>query len=105
MSDADKPFIAYRRGRWSTKVVPRNAAGWRAILMWLLALAPIVGLFIWYVGKHPGGQAFWVAQALYLLAMIGWGVALYRWTIARAEIVDLDERMAIKRDRDRNRRR
>jgi hypothetical protein len=105
MSRSEKPFVAYRSGRWNLKIVPRNAAGWRALIVWMLALAPITGLFLWFASAEPEGARLWVGLAAYLAAMMIWGLGMMRWMMARSEIVDLEDLLAFKRERDKARRR
>ena len=105
MSQKDRPFIAYRSGRWSLKIVPRNAAGWRALIVWMLALAPITGLFLWFAQSEPQGVRLWAGLAAYLVAMMIWGLGMMRWMLARSETVDLEDLLAFKREQDRTKRR
>ncbi len=101
MRDEDKPFIFYRTGKWSFKIAPRNAAGVRATLCWVLALAPIVGLFIWALSTAPNDGIMKLYIVIYGAAMLAWSFAMFRWTKARSEIVDFDELIRLKRELDR----
>lgn len=105
MSIKEKPFVAYRSGRWSLKIMPRTAAGWRALIIWMVALAPITGLFLWFAAGEPEGVRLWVGLAAYLAVMMIWGLGMMRWMYARSEIVDLDDLLAFKRDQDKAKRR
>jgi hypothetical protein len=98
--DEDKPFICYRQGRWGMKIVPRNAAGWRAVIIWVFALMVISVPFVFAMGKQPTGILSLVSLLLYAVAISIWSFALVRWTKQRSEIVDLDELLKIKRERD-----
>jgi Flp pilus assembly protein TadB len=100
MREEDKPFVCYQRGRWSFKIAPRNAAGVRASIVWMLALAPIIGLFVWAMNVAQSSTHIVTYTALYLAAMLVWAVSMIRWMKARSEIVDLEELMQIKRERD-----
>lgn len=100
MSKRDMPFVAYRQGRWSLKIMPRNAAGWRTLIVWMLALAPITGLFLWFASGEPEGVPLWTGLAAYLVAMMVWGLGMMRWMLARSEIVDLEDLLAFKRAQD-----
>jgi hypothetical protein len=99
MEDADKPFVCYKDG-WSLKIVPRAAAGWWALLAWMLALAPICALFIFAMSREPSGPLIALYIAAYLIALALWSVAMIRWMKARSEIVDVAELMKLKRERD-----
>lgn len=100
MREEDKPFICYRKGRWSFQIAPRNAAGVRASLFWMLALLPIMGLFFWALDRAPNDETMWLYTAIYVGAMLVWSIAMIRWMKARSEMVDMAELMAIKRERD-----
>lgn len=105
MRDEDKPFIWYKKGKWSFEIAPRNAAGWMATGAWLLGLAPIVGTFIWALSEAETDPVRTLIICLYIAAMLGWVVAMARWMKPRCEIVDLQELLQIKRERDAERRR
>ena len=101
MSEEDKPFIYYKTGRWSFKIAPRNAAGLRASIFWVLALAPIAGLFIWAINRAQTDVVRALYIGLYIAAMLLWSMAMLRWMKARSEIVDFNELLQIKREQDR----
>ncbi len=105
MAEKDKPFIAYRSGRWGLSIVPRNAAGWRALVVWMLPLVPITALFVWFESTHPEREIFWAGLAAYLVVMIIWSLGLIRWTLSRSETVDMDDFLAFKRDQEKDKRR
>lgn len=100
MRDEDKPFIYYRQGRWGMKIVPRNAAGWKAVIVWVFVLMAISVPFAWAMDNQPTGILSLVSLLLYTAAISIWALALVRWTKPRSEIVDLDELLKIKRERD-----
>lgn len=100
MRDEDKPFICYQKGKWSFQIAPRNAAGWRAIAFWMLALVPIVGLFVWAISLELSRTLTGLFISLYIVAMLLWSIAMIRWTKARSEIVDMQELLKIKREQD-----
>ena len=100
MRDEEKPFICYKSGRWSFKIEPRNAEGWRATALWLLGLIPIVGSSMWITASRPGGMLLWLCVGLFAVAMLLWAVAMIRWMKARSEIIDIDDLLQIKRERD-----
>lgn len=78
MSEPEKMFVAYRAGRWSLSTIPRTAAGWRAFAGWMLMLAPITALFIWFAGTEPEGVALWLALAAYVALIILWAISMVR---------------------------
>jgi hypothetical protein len=100
MRDEDKPFIYYQHGRWSFRIAPRNARGVRASILWVMALAPIVALFIWAMNTAPNSRIMGFYTAIYVAAMLAWSIAMLRWMKARSEIVNFEELMQIKRERD-----
>lgn len=104
MRDEDKPFILYKSG-FGFRIVPRNAAGYRATFVWLLSLAPVVGAFIYAMSQVEDGISVAIAIALYTAAMLTWVILGVRWMKARSEVVDMRELLEIKRERDRNRNR
>jgi hypothetical protein len=104
MREKDKPFVMYRRGPGSFSIAPRNGKGWRQMAIWQALLAPILGGFIWFMVDRPQGTSFYIGLALYLVAMAGWGIGGMLWMRARAEVVDLNELLKLKHERDRQRR-
>lgn len=96
-----RPRYTYHRSRGSIQIVPANRAGWLGLGAWLLALLAGTGLFIWIMANIASGPAMTAATIIFLLASILWSIAMIRWMKARSEIVDLDELLAIKRERDR----
>ena len=105
MPEKEKPFIAYRSGRWGLSIVPRNAAGWRALIVWMLPLALVTGLYVWFESTNPEREIWWAGLTAYLVAMIIWSLGLIRWTLARSETVDMDDFLAYKREREKDKRR
>lgn len=104
MRDEDKPFILTRYGRWSFKIAPRNAKGWRQTLIWMALLAPITCGFVWFVSNNPEGTAFHIGLALYVAAMTAWSAGGIMWMKPRAEVVDIEELLKLKREIDAKRR-
>ena len=96
MRDEDKPFVCYKQG-WSMKIVPRNAAGWRAFWLWILLLVPLIGIFIATLATEPGETLELVFVALFLALTGIWVFAMIRWMLARSEVVDLAKLMELKR--------
>jgi membrane protein YdbS with pleckstrin-like domain len=100
MRDEDKPFIYYKTGLWSFKIAPRNAAGFRASIIWVLALAPIFGLFAWALNEAPNYRFVGLFTVIYVATILAWAFAMFRWMKARSEIVDMAELLEIKREQD-----
>lgn len=107
MREEDKPFICYRKGRWSLHFVPRNRFGWMALAGWVVALLVITLALIWAVVSQLGeGPTASITLLIGIsLIAIGWTIAMIRWMLPRSEIINLDELTAAKREQDRARRR
>ncbi len=101
MGGSDKPFLLYRTGIGGFKIVPRNAQGWRETILWMLLIAPIIGLFLWFGSSEPEGIRLYVGLGLFLVAMLIWGIGGAIWMRRRSEVIDLEELLALKRERDR----
>lgn len=101
MRDEDKPFILYQSGHWNFRIVPRNGEGWRQIIIWIALMAPITGLFVWFAAQKPQGPMLYGGLAIYLIAMMAWGIGGTVWMRARAEVIDLEELLKLKRDAER----
>lgn len=102
--EQDKPFILYRSGKGSIKIVPRGSEGWRQTIIWMAMIVPITGLFIWFASEQPEGSRLYVGLALYLIATMAWGIGGIISMRARAEVVNLEELLKLKREHDRKRR-
>lgn len=105
MAEHDKPFILYRAGFGGFKIVPRNAQGWLEMVVWMLIAVPLFGLFIWFANSAPEGMRLYVGLGLYLAAMLAWGIGGMVWMRRRSEVIDFEELLALKRERDREKRR
>ncbi len=87
--------------------MPRNAAGWRYTLYWMLPFLAMVAGTLWTSavlesnGIDEKKIVVIVLTSFVVLTTI-WTVALIRWTKNRSEIIDMDELVALKRDLDRN---
>jgi hypothetical protein len=105
MREEEKPFICYK-SKWSMKIVPRNAAGWRYLLYWILPFFAMIAANIWITsaleakGIDDQKIAIFIVPVFLIFATI-WTVALVRWTRSRSEIIDIDELIVLKRDLDR----
>ena len=106
MRDEDQPFICYRHGRWSMKIIPRNSAGWRAMGIWVLSFMLMLGGFTAIVASDPENSTFvgWLTAGFLIVAGI-WSVVMIRWMMARSEIIDLDEMRKLKRNQEQSRKR
>ncbi|MFA9201243.1 MAG: hypothetical protein ACEQR8_08680 [Cypionkella sp.] len=100
MRDEDKPFVCYKQG-WNIRIVPRNAAGWRASGLWVLGYLPLLGLFIGFLASEPGPTWEIAALAAFLAATFAWVIAMIRWMYRRSEVVDVEELLRLKRGADR----
>jgi len=105
MRDEEKPFVYYKSGS-GVKISPRNAAGWRAFAVWMLALFCATGVFVWV--SIVADEAGWDDSRMllfltlpFLLVTGVWALAMFRYMKARSEIVDVDSLLQIKRDIDR----
>mgnify|MGYP000473374805 CR=1 FL=1 len=105
MRDEEKPFVYYKSGS-GVKISPRNAAGWRAFAVWMLALFCATGAFVWV--SIVADEAGWNDRIIllfltlpFLLVTGVWALVMFRYMKARSEIVDVDSLLQIKRDIDR----
>jgi hypothetical protein len=106
MHETEKPFVMYRMGLSSFKIMPRNAQGWRETILWVLISVPIIGGFIFFaVHAEPKGAPLYVALGLFTSAMLAWGIGGTIWMRRRSEIIDFEELLALKRERDAQKRR
>lgn len=105
MRDEDKPFVCYKQG-WNIKIMPRNGEGWRALGLWMLALMSPSALLVPLAIKLDDTPREWIviwALIPFLLIMGAIGIAMVRWMMARSEIVNIEDLLAIKREQDRQR--
>lgn len=106
MNDEDRPFICFRKGRWSMHITPRNRAGWLAMALWVAGFIAVVHGFIWLVVRQLGETS---SATVLIAAGVGgisilWIVTMIRWMIKRSEIIDVGEVLDFKRDQERQRR-
>lgn len=101
MRDEDKPFVMYRGGPGNFRIVPRGWAGWRITLIWMATVVPIIGFFMAFAMTDPKPPMTYIGPALFMMAMAAWGIGGTVWMRARAEVVDLQELLELKRQRDR----
>ena len=90
MREEDKPFITTKNG-WSMQIVPRNAAGWRAFALWLVAAGVITGVYLWISagGDDADRGRELMTTLLFVVAMTLWGAAMTRWMYVRSEVIDV----------------
>lgn len=99
MAEQDKPFICYKSG-WNLKIMPRNAAGWGALLMWLVVLAIPTALFALLMTRQHSDAQIAAYVTGYVLLTVGWSLAMLRWMYLRSEVVDMNELLKLKRELD-----
>lgn len=105
MRDKDKPFVMVRRGPWNFTIMPRGRGGWTQFAAWLAVyLVPTIAFAI-YAERFDGTPQIWIALALFLAGTMVWSIASLRWMKARAEVVDLNELLKLKREAERKVRR
>ncbi len=88
MREDEALFTLYKRG-WQQNLVPRRAAGWRALVLWLALQVPALGAFVWFMARHPAKAAAVSAVLLFLLFMAIWTLGFVRWAASRSITVDL----------------
>jgi hypothetical protein len=99
MTDQDKPFICYKSA-WNLKIMPRNAAGWRASFLWLLVLALPTAMFVWLMARQPSDGQIAAYVMGYVLLTVGWSLAMLRWMYLNSEVIDVNELLKLKRELD-----
>jgi hypothetical protein len=105
MREQDKPFVMYRRGPWNFTIMPRGKAGWTQFAAWMAVyLVPTIAFAI-YAERFDGTPKIWIALALFLAGTLVWSLASIRWMKARAEVVDVEALLKLKREDDRKGRR
>lgn len=104
MTDKDKPFICYKSGL-NLKITPRNAAGWRSFAVWMAAILGLTGGFVMLVTRPLTQAQVIYATAGFTILILALSVAMIRWMYVRSEVVDMNELLELKRERDRQTRR
>jgi uncharacterized membrane protein len=113
MRDEERPFICYQQSKYLFQITPRNAAGWRAMGLWMLpyfaATAVLVAITAKMDASGASATAINLAAVLpFLLGTAIWCIAMIRWMKARSQIIDAkavakfqqeQERQAKKRGR------
>jgi hypothetical protein len=104
MREEDKPFILTRYGWGGFNIEPRNARGWRLMLTWLALPLPLIGGFALFAEKQSESPAFAAVLAVFIFAMALWGIGGVMWMRARAEVVDVQALLRLKREQERKQR-
>ncbi len=104
MRNEDKPFILTKYGWGGFNIEPRNARGWRLMLTWLALPLPLIGGFALFAEKQPDSPAFAAVLAVFILCMSLWGIGGIILMRARAEVVDVEQLLRLKREQERKRR-
>lgn len=104
MTDKDKPFICYKSGL-NLKITPRNAAGWRSFAVWMAAILGLTGGFVVLVTRPLTQAQVIYATAGFTILILALSVAMIRWMYVRSEVVDMNELLELKRERERQTRR
>jgi hypothetical protein len=90
--EEDKPFICYQQG-WNIKITPRNAAGWRALGLWMVVLLlPAAAMMALAVRLDDTPQEYivlWTTVPLLIIMGII-SFVMTRWMKARSQIIDVD---------------
>lgn len=90
MREEDALFTLYKRG-WQSNIVPRRAAGWWAILAWVMLLAPFTVAFTLYMIGEPNQPQAIAAVSLYLLIVAMWTIGFIQWSRAHSTVVLLEK--------------
>lgn len=104
MRDEDKPFVLYRKGPMNFTIVPRGLKGWLQFSAWMALLVPVLIVFTIHAEATEGTPAFFVGLALFVGATLVWSLAMVLWMRARAEVVDVNALLKLKREEERKRR-
>ena len=99
----EKMFTCVKSGV-SFKISPSNAAGWRALALWLLVYFAVVALFLVSIARVLSKTAHGAFTALFIFSTIIWALTMIRWMLARSEMIDVKELLALKRELDRQKR-
>lgn len=103
MPEEEKPFVT-TRGHASFNIMPRNAAGWLLLALWLLPALAISAGYAWIMESRSGDTDDVVVATLgFVMAMTVWAVVMTRWMYVRSEVVDL-RKLGKGEDRPRDKR-
>jgi len=104
MRDENKPFILTKYSWGGFNIEPRNARGWRLMLTWLALPLPLIGGFAVFAEQRPDDPMFAAVLVGFIVAMALWAIGGIIWMRARAEVVDVEQLLKLKRDQERKRR-
>lgn len=104
MADDDKMFTCVKSGI-NVKINPRNAAGWRALGLWMAGFFAMLGLFLVSISRAHSGSVIGALTVLFLFGTAIWAIAMIRWMMARSEMIDVQELLKVKREVDAKKRR
>ena len=98
-----KDFIAYKNG-WQLKIMPQTSRGWKHTAVWtLILLLPTVpyGALATLVDDTPNEPiALWALVPYFLiLGLLMWW--MFKWMLARSEIITMNDVVQGKRDKAR----
>ncbi len=97
------PFIAFRQGRARLRVQPRNAQGWQWLIVWMVPLLAMTFSYGFYGASDFAADNRIIWNGGFLIACLIWGVSMSRWTLARAEVIEVPEGYSIRSKGDRDR--
>ena len=103
MAEDDKMFTCIKSAM-NIRITPRNAAGWRALGLWMAGFFAMLAIFLVSIERVRAGAARGGLTALFLLATAIWVVTMIRWMMARSEMIDVKELLELKRELDRQKR-
>ena len=103
MAQDEKMFTCVKSGL-NIRINPSNAAGWRALGLWMAAFFAMLAVFLVSVERVQGGAGAGGLTALFLFVTAIWAVAMIRWMMARSEVIDVKELLALKRELERQKR-
>jgi hypothetical protein len=92
MRDEDKPYICYHQSWWNMRIVPRNAAGWRGLGLWMLPFFGATAVFsaiVVEMEKKGASDAIiiFAMTVPFVIGTIIWSVAMTRWMKARSQVI------------------
>ena len=105
MANDTKMFLCVKSNRFSYKITPQTAAGWRAFGSWMTAFFILTGLMVWgcvalKAKGYDDSLISWGIIFPFVILTLGWSVAMCRWMYVRSDILDLADIAAWKRERD-----
>jgi hypothetical protein len=100
MPNQEKLFVCVKNG-WAMNFSPIGLAGWRALGWWTLSLLPIIGVFLSIIATGPSPVVEAVIGIAFLAVLGLWTWAMIRWMLPRSDVIDANELLELKRERDR----